>query len=193
MINSLQTICNQVIIIDGGSTDKTVEYALDYDCEVYTGNNSEYCEGARAKGITYAKNDYILILDADERLTPYFIGEVSSIMSAGVQGAYLWEQLIIDDIPRYTESRYRFALKDHIKLADQLHAKPEPVNLERVWHAKDVCITHKKTWSEVIASEERYDKLADKWGKPELKVVNFHLNKLKELGTDIYDILEDKI
>ncbi|MDB5054438.1 MAG: glycosyltransferase [Bacilli bacterium] len=58
----------EVIVVDTGSTDKTVEIALSLGAKVsyYIWNNN--FSDARNESIAQAQGDYILILDADEQL-----------------------------------------------------------------------------------------------------------------------------
>ncbi len=59
-------VVDEIIIVDTGSSDNTVDIAKAYDCDVY---DFEWCNDfskARNFGIEKAKNDWILVLDADE-------------------------------------------------------------------------------------------------------------------------------
>ncbi|MCG8769881.1 glycosyltransferase family 2 protein [Tenacibaculum finnmarkense] len=66
-ILSLKKVCNEVIIIDSFSTDKTIEIAESMGAKVYSqkflGDGLQ-----RVHGLQFCKNDWILNLDADERL-----------------------------------------------------------------------------------------------------------------------------
>jgi (heptosyl)LPS beta-1,4-glucosyltransferase len=58
-------ITDDIVIIDSGSTDKTLEIALNYGCRVYKTAWNGY--GAnKNKGIDVAKYNWILSIDADE-------------------------------------------------------------------------------------------------------------------------------
>ena len=66
-IKSAQTICNEIIVIDSHSTDKTVEIAESLGAKVII---QDYLGDGLQKdfGVQFAKNDWILSLDADERV-----------------------------------------------------------------------------------------------------------------------------
>jgi glycosyltransferase involved in cell wall biosynthesis len=66
-IESLSLVCDEIIIIDSYSKDKTKEIALSLGAKVveqtFLGDGQQ-----RIFGLQYCKNDWILNLDADERL-----------------------------------------------------------------------------------------------------------------------------
>ncbi len=67
-LDSVLNIVDQLVIIDTGSVDKTVEIAQSYGAEVYFYPwNNDFSE-ARNESLKYAKGDWILILDADDEL-----------------------------------------------------------------------------------------------------------------------------
>ena len=67
-LNSIKDVVDEIIIVDTGSTDRTVEIAESYGAKVYhhpwTGNFSE----ARNHSLKYGTCDWLLIIDADEEL-----------------------------------------------------------------------------------------------------------------------------
>ena len=66
-ILSLQKICNEIIVVDSLSKDNTVQIAEELGAKVY---KQKYLGDGPQKdfGVQYAKNDWIISLDADERL-----------------------------------------------------------------------------------------------------------------------------
>lgn len=70
-LNSLKKIQNkQIVILDTGSTDNTIEIAKKFNAEIYTTNwNNDFSE-ARNIALKYCTGDWILFLDADEELAP---------------------------------------------------------------------------------------------------------------------------
>lgn len=66
-ILSLQKICDEVIVVDSLSEDNTVQIAEELGAKVY---KQKYLGDGPQKdfGVQYAKNDWIISLDADERL-----------------------------------------------------------------------------------------------------------------------------
>lgn len=58
----------EIIVLDTGSTDNTIEIAQQLGAKVYQESWQDNFSLARNKAISYATSDYILVLDADEQL-----------------------------------------------------------------------------------------------------------------------------
>lgn len=67
--------CDEILIIDSGSTDKTVEICRQFGCDILTRTFEGYGE-QKIYGVTKAKNDWILCIDADEVLSEALIKEI---------------------------------------------------------------------------------------------------------------------
>jgi tetratricopeptide (TPR) repeat protein len=63
-------LTDEVVIIDTGSSDRTVEIAKEYGARVFDFPWSDDFSAARNESIRRAAGDYILWLDADDRLSP---------------------------------------------------------------------------------------------------------------------------
>lgn len=70
---------DEIIVVDTGSTDQSMEIARDYGATVHEVQWSDDFSAARNTGLSYAAADWILVLDADEILqTP--IGDIKDIL-----------------------------------------------------------------------------------------------------------------
>lgn len=67
-LDSVKNKVHQIIIVDTGSTDNTVDIAKEYTNDVYTFKWIDDFAAARNESIKYATTDYILVMDADEYL-----------------------------------------------------------------------------------------------------------------------------
>ena len=67
-LSSVGNVADEIVVVDTGSTDRTVQIAESHGALVYTHNWNDNFSEARNKSIDLAKGDWVLILDADERL-----------------------------------------------------------------------------------------------------------------------------
>ena len=68
LLNSIQGLYDELIIVDTGSTDNTVEIAKSFGAKVYCFEWCDNFSAARNESLRHATKDYILWLDADDEL-----------------------------------------------------------------------------------------------------------------------------
>lgn len=78
---------DEIVLIDSGSTDGTVEIAREYGARVYV-EDWKGCGPQKQSGIDKCRNDYILVLDADERLPDDTVAEIKGIFKGTKADAY---------------------------------------------------------------------------------------------------------
>lgn len=66
--------CDEIIVVDSGSTDSTVNICKEYGCTIFTRSFNGFGE-QKNYGVSKATNDWILCIDADEILTESLIDE----------------------------------------------------------------------------------------------------------------------
>jgi GT2 family glycosyltransferase/glycosyltransferase involved in cell wall biosynthesis/Tfp pilus assembly protein PilF len=86
-LKSVRDIAHQIIVVDTGSADRTVEIAREHNAEVhFLAWNDDFSE-ARNEALKYATGDWVLSLDADEELLPHHRETIlQEIRAAGVLG-----------------------------------------------------------------------------------------------------------
>ena len=67
-LESIRDWVDEIIVVDTGSSDKTVEIAKSYGARVYHHEWEGDFSKARNQSISYATKEWILIIDADERM-----------------------------------------------------------------------------------------------------------------------------
>lgn len=72
--------CDEIIVIDSGSSDKTCELALEYTNNIVISGNIPYGE-KRNIGISRANSEWIIWLDADERISPELKIEIVDLIN----------------------------------------------------------------------------------------------------------------
>jgi glycosyltransferase involved in cell wall biosynthesis len=69
MLASVRDIADEIIVLDTGSTDATIELARAFGARVETAEWNEDFGVMRNKLLSYATKDWVLMLDADEQIT----------------------------------------------------------------------------------------------------------------------------
>ncbi|MBF0232810.1 MAG: glycosyltransferase [Desulfamplus sp.] len=67
-LNSIKNLVDEIIIVDTGSTDKTLEIANSFGAKIYHHPWEDDFSKHRNQSISYATGDWILVIDADEEL-----------------------------------------------------------------------------------------------------------------------------
>lgn len=67
-LESVKDTADEIIVLDSGSSDKTLEIAAKYGAKIYHNKFADFAS-QKNKAISYAAKDYIFVLDADEELS----------------------------------------------------------------------------------------------------------------------------
>jgi tetratricopeptide (TPR) repeat protein len=73
---SVGGIVDEIVVVDTGSTDRTVDIAQQFGAAVYLYPWQDDFAAARNKALCHAQGDWILVLDADETLLPACVAEL---------------------------------------------------------------------------------------------------------------------
>lgn len=79
-ISSVRMIADEVLVADSGSTDGTLEILNRLECRVV---EREYVNSANFKNwaIPQATHEWVLVVDADERVTPELANEIRDVLA----------------------------------------------------------------------------------------------------------------
>lgn len=77
---SVRGVVDEMIVLDTGSTDRTITIAQDQGARVYSWVWQHDFAAARNESLKYAKGDWILVLDADEELEPGILPALQQVM-----------------------------------------------------------------------------------------------------------------
>lgn len=77
LANCIETLrwCDEVVVIDNGSTDQTSQLAESLGARVVSFQADSFAQ-LRTKGLKFCKTDWIMYIDADERVTPQLSQEI---------------------------------------------------------------------------------------------------------------------
>ena len=120
----------EVIVVDDGSTDNTSEVASRYEGVRLVRQENRGLSGARNRGMREAKGEYVVFLDADDRLLPGALEAGLRCFEAHPECAFVSGQsrLIAEDGTLLRPSR-----------ADACRGRslPQAVARQLYWHACD--------------------------------------------------------
>ena len=95
--------CDDIVVVDSNSQDRTIEIAKQYGARTFFKDFKGYGE-QKHYAVEQAKNDWVIILDADEVVTPELKSEILSLdLTQSKYVAYRFEQLNI-----FLQKRLRF-------------------------------------------------------------------------------------
>lgn len=77
---SVKDLADEIVIVDGTSQDKTVEIAKQFGAKVIVTTNKPMFHINKQMAIDHATKDWILQLDADERVTPELNVEIRAVL-----------------------------------------------------------------------------------------------------------------
>lgn len=128
---SIKDLANEVVVCDMYSDDKTVEIAQKFGAKVYNHERTNYVEPARNFALSQATSDWILILDADEEVTPVLTQRLKEITKDNSADYVLMPRKNIIFGKWMQHSRWwpdynvRFFKKGKVVWSEIIHAVPE--------------------------------------------------------------------
>ncbi len=88
-LESVKNIADEIIVINNSSTDNTVNIAKKYTDKIYTRENLPMLNTNKNFGFSKAKREWILNLDADERVTSELEEEIKNLSTKTSKNGYL--------------------------------------------------------------------------------------------------------
>jgi glycosyltransferase involved in cell wall biosynthesis len=164
-LSSVKNVVNEIVVLDTGSSDRTPEIAKAHGAKVYHFQWSNNFSVARNEALKYVTGDWILVLDADETLTPEIVPQIHSAIQIE---EYLLINLVRNEIgaeqsPYSLVSRLfrkhpdiRFSRPYHALVDDSIS---EIITQEPHWqigYLQGVAILHKGYQKNAIAQGNKY-------------------------------------
>ncbi|MBI2596854.1 glycosyltransferase family 2 protein [Candidatus Daviesbacteria bacterium] len=78
---------DEIIILDNGSTDKTLEIAKNYTDKIFRFENQDYA-AFRNKAFGKSSGDWVLYVDPDERVSSFLKNEIEELINDSSYSAY---------------------------------------------------------------------------------------------------------
>lgn len=80
-LESIKDIADEIIVVDEGSSDATPEIARSFGAKLISVKHSAIFHVSKQKALDAASGDWILQLDADERVTPALAEEIKKVLA----------------------------------------------------------------------------------------------------------------
>ena len=163
-LESVKDWADEIVVVDDSSTDKTIEIVKKYTSKIFNFNSNGYVEASRNFAIQKAKNDWILVLDADERVGKKLLEKLDDINTEEITHVYIPRKNIIfgkwiEHTGWWPDYQIRYFLKNKISWPDKIHSKPVLTGKEeRLNPEEDLSILHEnyQTVSQFILRMDRY-------------------------------------
>ncbi|MBD2254908.1 tetratricopeptide repeat protein [Nostoc parmelioides] len=166
-LSSVVNVVNEIVVLDTGSQDGTPHIARQFGAEVY---DFVWCNDfsiARNTALKYVTGDWVLVLDADETLTP---GIVPHLKNAIASEEYLLVNLVRQEVgaeqsPYSLVSRLfrhhpaiRFERPYHALVDDSVSAILQKEPQWQIGYLQGVAILHAGYQKSAIAQNNKYAK-----------------------------------
>jgi glycosyltransferase involved in cell wall biosynthesis len=159
LLESVRPYVDTIVVSDDGSTDSTVDWAVNSgEVDVLVmGPHLASCEETRIRGFKRIVEDWVLILDADERIDPtglqMIYDRIQHAAEEGFTHIYFAQDEYIDGQHMHTFSKIKAARTDSIHLPvgihDDISCIGDSVNL-------GIRVIHRKTLNKQIQREHEY-------------------------------------
>ena len=130
-LESLKDWIDEIVVVDMGSTDQTLEIAKKYKAKIFPHEHLPYVEPARNFALSLSKGNWILVLDPDERISKELAKKLQEIAKNDIYEAV--------NIPRkniifgkwiehsnwWPDKHVRFFKKGKVTWSERIHLYPE--------------------------------------------------------------------
>lgn len=166
-IRSAKSIVDEIVVLDTGSTDKTVAIAEENGAKVYKYEWNNNFSAARNEALRYVTGDWVLVLDADERLTPKIKSHIQQTIE---MDEYIMVNLLRHEIGAaqspYSMVSRLFRKHPDIKFSRPYHAIIDDSVIEilrkepdwQIGHLSEVAILHEGYTEAVINQQNKTTK-----------------------------------
>jgi glycosyltransferase involved in cell wall biosynthesis len=135
--------CDEIVVVDMHSSDKTRDIARRFTDKVFLHPLTYHVEPARQFAVEQTRGEWILVLDADEMITPFLAGELKKLSTSA--------DIDIVSIPTKTfmfgrwinhsgwwpDYHFRFFRRDCVKFTGVIHSQIKPVGRIYQFDAKE--------------------------------------------------------
>lgn len=133
-LKSIKNVVDEIIIVDTGSTDRTIKIAEQFGAKIYEHPWENDFAKHRNQSISYAKGDWIIILDADEEL----MSSSRQLISKAIQDINI-DSIAVQIINSF-KNRETYAMFNSVRL----FKNNKKIRYEGIVHNREVGCTRTK-------------------------------------------------
>lgn len=145
-LRALGDLATQVVVVDTGSTDRTVEIARSLGAEVHHFRWIDDFAAARNESLRHARGEWIFWLDADDELSPTAVAQLKNAAASGLADAYTCRVVsrlpsgVEDAVPHTRLVRNGLGVRFRGRIHESLHQDLEERGLKVL--DTDIIIVH---------------------------------------------------
>lgn len=205
-LHSIRNYCDQIVVVDTGSSDRTPIIAARYGAEVYFHDWNDDFSEARNYALSYARNPWIITIDADEYIEKIQFDE-DILNNEKIGGINVKIINFLDNDPNGPKSEHRYTrifrndrdIRFEGAIHEQIRESIERKGLEvsdsdlKIYHTGYINSSNEKRKRNRDLLEKETLKTKDDWNNFHLVESEFSLKnnqKAKELYSSILDSTE---
>src|SRR3989344_8275695 len=89
-LESLKKFANEIVVVDGTSTDRTAQIAKNFGARVITTQNKPMFHINKNMAIDACKNPWVFLMDADERISDGLADEIKKMVGKNPEQNGFW-------------------------------------------------------------------------------------------------------
>lgn len=164
-LESVAKESDEIIVVDLGSLDKSVEIAKSFGAKVFTHERVEYVEKVRDFAVSKADGEWVLVLDPDENMTPILweklkeIAKKDEFSAVNIPRKNIFFGRWISHTNWWPDKHVRFFRKGKVSWKDKIHLYPKVEGrILELPERKDLAILHYgyKAVKDFIDRQSRY-------------------------------------
>lgn len=132
-LDSVKDVVDEIVIVDTGSTDNTLKIAESFNAKIFNFNWMDDFSAARNFALDKSSGDWVLYLDADERLMPDSISELKKIKRNAADYAYyctIYNEDEVNKRPSLMNYPRLFPNRKRVRFEGKVHEQIEPALLK---------------------------------------------------------------
>lgn len=174
-LDSVQSVADEIVVVDTGSTDQTEQIARMRGAQVYAYEWQNDFAAARNFALTKASQDWILVLDGDERLAPQAGAQLKRLLAGQTINGLSLETVLALNLIRQevgaNQSPYTLVARLFRNRADICFARPYHETIDQSvqailaqepsWRVVDwpqVALLHEGYTAEAIATQDKFNR-----------------------------------